>query len=53
MLISKTIEGKSIFMEGRAPRAEVLRDRSQTQDDSESVTVLLGRDRLGSPKQCD
>ena len=29
VLISKTIEGKSIFMEGRAPRAEVRRDRSQ------------------------
>ena len=29
VLISKTIEGKSIFMEGRAPLAEVRRDRSQ------------------------
>ena len=29
VLISKTIEGKSIFKEGSAPQAEVLRDWSQ------------------------
>ena len=35
------------------PRSGAIGVKCETQDDSESVTVLPGRDRLGSPKQCD
>ena len=34
------------------PRSGAIGVKCETQDDSESVTVLPGRDRLGSPKQC-